>query len=67
MKKMEIFKKALEMNREELIPTKICRTKLINVTQDEFCELYKHLNNHDPFEGCDCNTIFIGDYIFKKK
>jgi hypothetical protein len=33
------------MNREELLPTKICKTKLINVTQDEFCELYKHLNN----------------------
>lgn len=68
MKKAEIFKKALEMNREELLPTKICKTKLINVTQDEFCELYKHLNNgQDLKENCECNTIFIGEFIFKRK
>lgn len=67
MKKAEIIKEALQMNREELIPSKVCKTKLINVTQDEFCELYKHLNNHDVKENCDCNTIFIGNYIFKKK
>jgi hypothetical protein len=67
MKKTEIFKEALEMNRDELIPSKICKTKLIHVTKEEFCELYKHLNGHDIKENCDCNTIFIGDYIFKKR
>lgn len=67
MKKAEIFKEALKMQREELVPSKVCKTKLIHITQEEFCELYKHLNGHDVKEGCDCNTIFIDNYIFRKK
>lgn len=67
MKKIEIFNAALKMNREDLVPSKICKTKLIHVTQEEFCELYNHLNNHDMKENCDCDTIFIDNYIFKKK
>lgn len=66
MKKIEILKDALQMDRTELIPSKICKTKLIHVTQEEFCKLYKHLNDHIP-ENCVCDTIIIGDYIFKKK
>jgi len=67
MKKAEIFKEALEMDRAELLQTNVCKCKYINVTKDEFCELYKHLYGHDVKEGCDCNTIFIGSFIFRKR
>lgn len=67
MKKIEILKDALKMDRTELVPSKICKTKLIHVTQDEFCQLYQHLNGHDVPDGCDCDTVFIDNYIFKKK
>lgn len=67
MKKIEILKDALAMDRTELVPSKVCKTKIIHVTQDEFCELFKHLNDRDVPDGCDCDTIFIGNYIFKKK
>lgn len=32
MKKIEILRDALEMDRTELIPSKVCKTKLIHVT-----------------------------------
>ena len=67
MKKSEIFKEALEMDRTDLIPSKICKCKYINVTKEEFCELYQHLNGHNVTEGCECNTIFIGNFIFRRK
>lgn len=67
MKKIEILRDALEMDRTELVPSKICKTKLIHVTSDEFSQLYHHLNNRNVPEDCEFDTIFIGNYIFKKK